>query len=146
LAPILAAIPAAGILLAGCGSTRRVTVPGPVRTITATATRTVPGPERTVYRMKIQLVGSEKVSEVAEKLTIEASVAMTNAKADRDGKALNAWDNIRHTLYYLTDLMRSELTSNKEAVREWHRRPPRRLRRRCCRPSSRPPTPSPAGT
>ena len=54
---------------------------------------------------------------------------MTNAKAGAAGKALDACDNIRHTLYYLTDLMRSELTSNKEAVRQWHRRPRGRLKR-----------------
>ena len=78
--------------------------------------------ELEVARMKTQLVGSEEVREVTEKLTVEASVAMTHAKANRNGKALDACDNIRHTLYYLTDLMRSELTSNKEAVRQWHRR------------------------
>lgn len=82
-----------------------------------------------VARTKTQLVGSEEVREVTERLTVEASVAMTNAKANRDGKALDACDNIRHTLYYLTDLMRSELTSNKEAVRQWHRRPRRRPKR-----------------
>jgi hypothetical protein len=51
----------------------------------------------------------------AERLTIEASAAMTKAKAGADGQALDACDKIRHTLYYLTDLVRSELTSNKEA-------------------------------
>ena len=54
---------------------------------------------------------------------------MSSAKAGTAGKALDACDNIRHTLYYLTDLMRSELTSNKAAVRQWHRRPRRKLKR-----------------
>ena len=80
-------------------------------------------------RLKVQLVGSEEVSEVTEKLTIEASAAVTRAKAGSSGEALDRCDNIRHTLYYLTDLMRSELTSNKAAVRPWHRRPPRKPKR-----------------
>lgn len=52
---ILAAV-AAVDALAGCGSTRTVTVPGPTRTVTATATRTVPGPVRTVYRTRTRTV------------------------------------------------------------------------------------------
>ncbi len=86
--------------------------------------------ELKVASTKVQLVGSEEVSEVAERLTVEASIAISRAKADTAGKALDACDNIRHTLYYLTDLMRSELTSNKAAVRPWHRRPRRRLKSR----------------
>jgi hypothetical protein len=86
--------------------------------------------ELEVAQMKTQLVGSEEVKEVTEKLTTGASAAMTNAEAGVRGKALDACDNIRHTLYYLTDLMRSELTSNKATVRQWHRRSRRRLARR----------------
>jgi hypothetical protein len=85
--------------------------------------------ELEVARTKTQLVGSEEVREVTERLTVEGSAAMTHAKAGAAGKALDACDNIRHTLYYLTDLMRSELTSNKEAARLWHQRPRRRLKR-----------------
>jgi hypothetical protein len=47
---------AAVLALAGCGSTRTVTVPGPSRTVTATATRTVPGPVRTVYRTRTRTI------------------------------------------------------------------------------------------
>jgi hypothetical protein len=86
--------------------------------------------ELEVARTKVQLVGSEEVREVTERLTIEGSAAMTSANASAEGRALDACDNIRHRLYYLTDLMRSELTSNKAAVRQWHRR-----RRRPKRPA-----------
>jgi hypothetical protein len=80
-------------------------------------------------RLKVQLVGSEEVREVTERLTIKAADATNGARAGSAGKALDACDSIRATLYYLTDLMRSELTSNKEAVRGWHRRPRRLLKR-----------------
>jgi hypothetical protein len=80
-------------------------------------------------RLKVRLVGSEKVREVTDELTIEASKAVTRARAGSSGEALDACDNIRHTLYYLTDLMRSELPSNKAAVRPWQQRPGRRLKR-----------------
>ena len=80
-------------------------------------------------RLKVRLVGSEEVREVTDRLAIEASTAVTRARAGSSGKALDACDNIRHTLYYLTDLMRSELTSNKAAVRQWHQRLRRRLKR-----------------
>src|SRR4029077_6028513 len=36
--------------------TRTVAVPGPTRTVTATATRTVPGPTHTVYRTRTRTV------------------------------------------------------------------------------------------
>lgn len=84
--------------------------------------------ELKVASTKVQLVGSQEVSKVTERLTVEGSLAIAHAKTDTSGKALDACDNIRHTLYYLTDLMRSELTSNKAAVRPWHRRPRRRLK------------------
>ena len=71
--------------------------------------------------MKTQLVGSEEVTEVARKLTVAASLAVSHAQAGASGKALDSCDEIRHTLYYLTDLIRSELTGDKMAVREWHR-------------------------
>ena len=79
--------------------------------------------------MKIQLVGSEEVSAVTRELTGYGSVALTYARSGRRGDALDNCDNIRHTLYYLTDLMRAELTSNKAAVNGWHRRSRPRLRR-----------------
>lgn len=86
--------------------------------------------ELQIANRKVQLEGSQEVSEVTERLTVEGSVALTHTGAGASGKALDACDNIRHTLYYLTDLMRSELTSNKAAVRPWHRRPRRRLKSR----------------
>lgn len=48
--------------------------------------------------MKVQLVGSEEVREVTERLTIEGSTAITHAKAGMAGKALDACDNIRHVV------------------------------------------------
>ena len=66
--------------------------------------------ELKVASTKVQLVGSEEVSKVAERLTVVGAVAIAHAKTGISGKALDACDNIRHTLYYLTDLMRSELT------------------------------------
>jgi hypothetical protein len=77
-------------------------------------------------KMKAQLVGSEEVTEVAQRLTVEASTAVVHAQTGTSGNALDACDNIRHTLYYLTDLMRSELTSSKVAVSKWHRKRPKR--------------------
>ena len=85
--------------------------------------------ELNTARMKVQLVGSEEVSDVTDRLRIEGSAAVTSANAGDAGKGLDACDNIRHTLYYLTDLMRAELTSNKAAVSGWHRRSRPRLRR-----------------
>jgi hypothetical protein len=76
---------------------------------------------------KTQLIGSEEVKELAQRLRIEAGVALDSASHDDSGRALDACDNIRHTAYYLTDLMRAELTSNPAAVRSWHRR--RRVQR-----------------
>ena len=80
--------------------------------------------------MKTHLVGSEEVAEVAQRLTIEASAAVAHAQTGATGEALDACDNIRHTLYYLTDLMRSELTGNKAAVSMWYGGQTRRSRKR----------------
>ena len=80
--------------------------------------------------LKVQLVGSENVQKVTQELNIKAHEAVTSARAGATGRALDACDSIRATSYYLTDLMRSELTSNKAAVRPWHRRPCRRLKSR----------------
>ena len=81
--------------------------------------------ELKVARMKAQLVGSKEVREVTGRLTVEASTAVAHARARSSGNALDSCDNIPHTLYYLTDLMQSDLTSNKAAARQWHRRPHR---------------------
>lgn len=56
-----------------------------------------------------QLIGSEDVPKVARSLAGAASEAVTCAEAGESGMALDACDTIRHTLYYLTDLMRAEL-------------------------------------
>jgi len=77
--------------------------------------------------IKTQLIGSEGVTEVARKLAGEASEAATYAESGESGKALDACDNIRHTLYFLIDLMRADLTSNKAAVSRWHSRRRRRF-------------------
>lgn len=63
--------------------------------------------------VKTQLVGSEEVTKVARKLVVEGANAVAFAQSGNSGKALDACDNLRHTLYYLVDLMRAELTSKQ---------------------------------
>jgi hypothetical protein len=71
---------------------------------------------------EIHLIGSEDVWQVVERLLLETSKAHAHAKRGESGPALNACDNIRHTLYFLTDLMRAELTGDRESLRRWERR------------------------
>jgi len=66
--------------------------------------------------MKTKLIGSEAVKEVTDRLVIEGGHAVTCALRKGSGQAVDACDNLRHTLYYLTDLMRAELTSDRAAV------------------------------
>jgi hypothetical protein len=71
---------------------------------------------------KVRLIGSVEVQEVTERLVIEGASAVSHARQDQSGKGLDACDNIRHTLYYFTDLVRAELTNDRTAVALWHRR------------------------
>jgi hypothetical protein len=74
---------------------------------------------------KVRLIGSEEVQEVAQRLVTEGASAVSSARQGQAGKGLDACDTIRATLYYFTDLVRAELTSNRAAVEPWHRRPKR---------------------
>jgi hypothetical protein len=72
--------------------------------------------------VKTEIVGSEEVKEATQKLKIEVGHAMRHVAMDQDNLALDHCETIRETLYYLIELMRSELTNNKALMRGWEQR------------------------
>lgn len=81
-------------------------------------------------QLKIRLIASEQVNSAVEDLFLSASMGITSALQEEAGRALDACDSMRHQLYYVVDLMRAELTSNRSAITRWTKEPLTRWGRR----------------
>lgn len=68
----------------------------------------------------VELIGSEEVNSQCRQLFVEAHGGITCVESNDAGAALDKCDNMRHRLYYVTDLMRSELNADRRAVNRWH--------------------------